>query len=218
MKNFLVVISMFVMSSSVMFAQNYTDTFDANSLGWTESSYESDRGSAVIDKGCMTIKSKGENKSAGALLSALSGVQTKVGENTFFETHCYAPLDVRRPFEVTADVKIDKLADDRLCGFVFNYRDGGTFYSFNFNDQMVNFTRYENNSAVGNITQSVKWTHKRKLNQVWKLSYDGDMLSFYVDDMPILKVKYMPMEYSGFGFYTFGKQTLVIDQMVFTQE
>ena len=38
----------------------------------------------------------------------------------FFETHCYAPLDVKKPFEVIANVKIDKLANDRVCGFVFN--------------------------------------------------------------------------------------------------
>ena len=107
--------------SAASFSQSFVDTFDANSLGWTECAFESKKGSAVIDKGVMTIKSKGENKAAGAILSGLSGVATKGGENTFFETHCYAPLDVKKPFEVVANVKIDKLANDRVCGFVFNY-------------------------------------------------------------------------------------------------
>lgn len=198
-------------------AQTFTETFDANSLGWTECAFESNKGSAIIDKGVLTIKSKGENKAAGAILTGLTGVATKVGENTFFETHCYAPLDVNKPFEVVANVTIDKLANDRICGFVFNYRDGGNFYAFTFNDEMVNFTRYVDNRVVGNITQGVKWTNKKKLDQQWKLVSDGDVMSFYVDDMEILKVKYMPLDFSGIGFYTFGKQTLIVDEITFTQ-
>ena len=208
---------MVVVISTISYAQSFVDTFDANSLGWTECAFESNKGSAVIDNGVLTIKSKGENKAAGAILTAMSGVATKVGENTFFETHCYAPIDVKKPFEVIANVKVDKLANDRVCGFVFNYKDGGNFYCFTFNDEMVNFTRYVDNRVVGNISQGIKWESKKKLEQVWKLVCDGDVLSFYVDDMEILKVRYMPLDFSGIGFYTFGKQTLVVDEMTFTQ-
>lgn len=208
---------MIVAVAVASYAQSFVDTFDANSLGWTECAFESNKGSAVIDKGVMTIKSKGENKVAGALLTAMSGVSSKVGENTFFETHCYAPLDVKKPFEVIAHVKIDKLANDRVCGFIFNYKDGGNFYCFNFNDEMVNFTRYVDNRVVGNIMQGVKWPNKKKLDQEWRLVCDGDVLSFFVDGMEILKVKYMPLDFSGIGFYTFGKQTLIIEDMTFTQ-
>lgn len=217
MKRILFTVCLIATVTVCSFAQSFVDTFDANSLGWTECAYESSKGSAVIDKGVLTIKSKGENKAAGALLTAMSGVATKVGENTFFETHCYAPIDPKKPFEVIADVKIDKLANDRVCGFVFNYKDGGNFYCFNFNNEMVNFTRYVDNHVVGNISQGIKWQKKSKLEQVWKLVCDGDVLSFFVDGMEILKVKYMPLDYSGIGFYTFGKQTLVVDQMTFTQ-
>jgi hypothetical protein len=199
-------------------AQSFTDTFDANSLGWTECAFESDRGTAVIDKGVLTIKSKGENKAGSAILSAMSGTAVRVGDNTFFETHCYAPLDVKKPFTITSNVKIEKLSDDRLCGFVFNYRDGGNFYCFNFNSEMVNFTRYIDNKVAGNIYQGVKWSDKKKLSQEWKLVSDGDNLSFFVDGLEILKVRYMPLEYAGVGFYTFGKQTLIIEDMKFTQD
>ncbi|MBD5368021.1 MAG: hypothetical protein HDR83_01995 [Bacteroides sp.] len=216
MKKVLILLSL-AFTTIATSAQSFVDTFDANSLGWTESAFESNKGSAVIDKGVLTIKSKGENKAAGAILTALSGVATKVGENTFFETHCYAPLDVKKPFEVIANVKIDKLSSDRICGFVFNYRDGGNFYCFIFNDEMVNFTRYVDNHVVGNITQGVKWENKKKVDQEWKLVCDGDVLSFFVDGMEILKVRYMPLDFSGIGFYTFGKQTLVVEDMTFTQ-
>ena len=66
----------------------------------------------------------------GIALTALSGVATKVGENTFFETHCYAPLNVQKPFTIRTHVNIQKLANDRTTGLVFNYRDGGNFYCF----------------------------------------------------------------------------------------
>uniref|UniRef100_UPI003FF0103B hypothetical protein n=1 Tax=Candidatus Limisoma sp. TaxID=3076476 RepID=UPI003FF0103B len=65
--------------------------------------------------------------------------------------------------------------------------------------------------------QGVKWPNKKKLDQEWKLVSDGDVLSFFVDGMMILKVKYMPLDYTGFGFYTFGKQTLIVEDMTFTQ-
>lgn len=217
MKKSLLIAAMLLITGAVAMAQSFKETFDANSLGWTECAYESNRGTAIIDKGVLTVTSKGENKALGALVSGLSGVATKVGENTFFETHCYAPLDVKKPFEVITNVTIDKLANDRVCGFVINYKDGGNFYAFMFNDEMVSFTRYQDNMTVGSIYQGVKWRDKKKLNQQWKLVSDGDMLSFYVDDMEILKVKYMPLDYSGIGFYTFGKQKLIVDDIEFIQ-
>ena len=86
MKKFLLLLCLFASTVIATPAQNFVDTFDANSLGWTECAFESNKGSAVIDKGVMTIKSKGENKAAGAILTAMSGVSTKVGENTFWDT------------------------------------------------------------------------------------------------------------------------------------
>lgn len=198
-------------------AESITDTFDANAYAWTECAFESNNGSAVIDQGVLTIKSKGENKAMGALLTAFSGVKTQVGQNTFFETHCYAPISLKKDFRISADVKIDKLASDRLVGFVFNYRDGGNFYCFSFNDEMVNFQRYENSEVVGRISQGIKWSKKNKLEQRWTLVKDGDELAFLVDDLEILRVRYMPLQYDGIGFYTFGKQTLIVNEMEYQQ-
>ena len=191
-------------------AQNFKETFDANSLEWTECAFESNNGTAVIDGGKMTIVSKGENKGLGIALTALSGVATKVGANTFFETHCYAPLDVQKPFKIRTHVNIQKLANDRTTGLVFNYRDGGNFYCFNFNNEMVRFERRVDGIVVGAIQQGVTWKDK-------KLISDGQVLTFIVDGVQILKVRYMPLEYTGFGYYTFGKQELQVDDVEFIQ-
>lgn len=212
MKHLFIISAVLFFSATCLNAQTFKETFDGNSLGWTESAGESSNGTAIIDKGLMTIKSKGINKFASIM------VGTQVGENTMFETHCYAPLNVKKPFEVVANVKIEKLGTDKNCGFIFNYRDFGNFYAFTFNDEMVNFLRFVDNKMVGMISQGVKWPKTKKMNQTWKLVSDGSTLSFYVDDLEILKVRYMPLDYTGIGFYTYGKQTLCVDDITFTQQ
>lgn len=217
MKKFVGIITIALGISNAVYAQSIKETFDANSLEWTECAYESNSGTAIIDGGKMTITSKGENKGLGIALTALSGVATKVGENTFFETHCYAPLDVLKPFTIRTHVNIKKLSNDRTTGLVFNYRDGGNFYCFNFNSEMVRFERRVDGLVVGAISQGVKWEDKKNVDQEWELTSDGQTLTFIVDGMQILKVRYMPLEYAGFGFYTFGKQELVVDDVEFIQ-
>ena len=217
MKKALLIVLVASVGATFVQAQTYKETFDSNSLEWTECAYESNNGSAIIDQGVLTVESKGEKKGLSILLTAASGVATKVGENTFFETHAYAPLDVLKPFKVTTHVNIGKLASDRIAGFVFNYRDGGNFYCFTFNNEMVSFNRYENGTVVGHIEQGVKWTDVKKVDQEWVLESDGNQLTFTRDGMPIMKVGLMPLSYSGMGFYTFGKQKLVVDDIEFTQ-
>lgn len=216
MRKILLMATMVVVTFSVN-AQSYKETFDSNSLEWTECAYKNGVGTAIIDKGVMTVSSKGEKKGLSALVSATSGVATRVGQNTFFETHCYAPIDVMKPFEIQAQVNIKQLADDRLAGLVFNYKDGGNFYCFSFNDEFVKFIRYENNEVVGDIMQGIQWKGKRKTDMLWTLVNDGQTLSFKIDGATILNIRYMPLSYSGFGFYTFGNQDLIVDEVTFIQ-
>ena len=212
MRKILLMATMFVVTFSVN-AQSY----NSNSLEWTECAYKNGVGTAIIDKGVMTVSSKGEKKGLSALVTATSGVATRVGQNTFFETHCYAPIDVMKPFEIQAKVNIKQLADDRLAGLVFNYKDGGNFYCFSFNDEFVKFIRYENNEVVGDIMQGIQWKGKRKTDMLWTLVNDGQTLSFKIDGATILNIRYMPLSYSGFGFYTFGNQDLIVDEVTFIQ-
>ncbi len=212
MKNvFLFIISLLTMSTVLVQAQSIKETFEANSLEWTECAYDNNNGSAIIDQGFLTIKSKGINKALTALLG------TQVGNNTFFEAHCYAPLDVMKPFKIRTHVNISKLSPDQMVGLIFNYKDSGTFYCFAFNEEQINFLRYENNIMVGGINQGVKWKDKKKVDQEWTLESEGDLLKFIIDGMEILKVRYMPLTYAGVGFYTIGKQTLKVDDIEFIQ-
>ena len=213
----IVLLFVVVLSATFVYAQSYKETFDTNSLEWTECGYKNGLGTAIIDKGTMTITSKGELKGLGAVASGLSGVNTKVRENTFFETHCYAPIDVEKPFTVVAKVNVKKLEDDRLVGFVFNYRDGGNYYAFAFNGSFVKFIRYENNKVVGEVMQGLPDSGKRRADMQWTLDSDGNQLTFKVDGAVALNIRYMPVQYAGFGFYTFGNQELIVDEVEFIQ-
>ncbi len=86
-------------------AQVYKETFDSNSLEWTECAYKNGIGTAIIDKGKMTIASKGER--IGMALWTGNPADKKAA--TFFETHCYAPIDVMKPFEIHAIVNVKKI-------------------------------------------------------------------------------------------------------------
>lgn len=192
-------------------AQVLKETFDSNSLDWNECATEGNGGKSIIDKGVLTITSEGANK----FWSAMAG--TQIGEYTYFTCSCYAPLNIQRPFKISTNVTIGKLDEDKLVGLLFNYKDDGNFYAFIFNDKEVHFMRYKDMKLVGSKTQSVKWSKTRKAQQNWRLESDGSTLSFFVDELPIMKVRYMPLEYAGFGYYTFGKQKLIVDDVEFDQ-
>lgn len=218
MKRFILNAFIALASISIANAQSFTETFEANSLGWTESAGESNSGTAIIDKGVMTIKSKGDSKFM-RFAANINGY-AKGQENTAFETHCYAPLDVKKSFEIIANVKMDNLDLERQAGIIFNYRDFGNYYAFVFNKEAVSFLRYVDNRLVGSITQDIKWgkAEKGKQNQTWKLISSNGELQFFVNDLEIMKVRYMPLDFTGIGFYTIGKQTLVVDDITFTQK
>ena len=191
-------------------AQSFTETFDSNSLEWTERAFKNEEGTAIIDKGVMTIQSY--TKVDVALLLAAGQVEKTL---TAFETHCYAPLDIKKPFTISSDVTVKK---GEQVGLMFNFKDFGNYYAFRMTEDYVQFVRYENNRCVGSITQGVRWKKKRnKLAQTCLLKSDGITLEFIVNDEPIMKVRHMPLEYTGFGYYTIGQCELIVDQVTFTQ-
>lgn len=62
MKKTIGIMTLALATTMVTYAQSFKETFDANSLEWTECAYESNSGTAIIDGGKMTIISKGETQ------------------------------------------------------------------------------------------------------------------------------------------------------------
>ena len=137
--------------------------------------------------------------------------------HTWFTCTCYAPLNMDHSFTINTNVTIGKLDDDKWVGLVFNYKDDGNFYAFIFDEDFVMFIRVIDGRLVGWKNQGMRWSKKRKAQQNWRLESDGKVLSFFVDDLPIMKMRYMPLDYNGFGYCTFGKQKLEVDDVEFIQ-
>lgn len=89
---------------STIHAQQITEDFSSNSLGWNECASESESGKAIIDKGKLTIISKGVR---GKFLAALAGISPTAA--TYFTCFCYAPIDVTRTFTISTNVKFLRL-------------------------------------------------------------------------------------------------------------
>lgn len=192
------------------FAQSYKETFDSNSLEWTERAYKNGDGNAVIKDGKMYLSSM-ETK----YFQSNSFVRNVSYTN--FETHCYAPIDVTKPFKITAKTFSKGIKDGRLVGMVINYKDDGNYYVFAIDEDAIYFMRYENNAYVGGVTQGLKWESKKTNVQIWELESNGSTLTFLLNGAPMLNIRYMPLVYSGFGFLTRGATTLTIDEVEFTQ-
>ncbi|MBQ3363907.1 MAG: hypothetical protein IJG42_08175 [Muribaculaceae bacterium] len=173
------------------------DDFSANVYAWNEGEIDGDIGAIAIINGQLDIKSKHDEMA--------------------LKTHCYAPINVEKDFRVTAHVYIDRLKNDKQVGLLFNYRDDGNFYCFSFNEYAVSFRRYENNVEVGSYHQGIKWKKKKKLEQEWTLIKEADELAFLVDGQEIIRIRYMPLQYCGIGFYTISKQRLIVDKIEYEQ-
>jgi hypothetical protein len=211
MKKMYFVVALAIAFAANVSAQSYTETFDSNSLEWTERAYKNEQGNAIIENGVMTVSSKTKVD-----LVALMGSGALNTYATAFETHCYAPLDVQKPFTITSQVTVK---NGEEVGLMFNFKDFGNYYAFVMTDDYVKFLRFENNLMVGSVTQGIRWKKplNKKIAQTRAIKSNGTTLEFVVNDEPIMKVRYMPLQYTGFGYYTVGTCQLVIDEVTFNQ-
>lgn len=199
---------MMILSVASVNAQSYKETFDSNSLQWTECAFNNDEGKSYIEEGAMHLMSYSKTR---------VGMYSFYKTYTFFETHCYAPIDPVKPFEIISNVEVKSITKENEVGVVFNYRDVGNFYSFSFNKESITFTRYEDNEVVGYIRNGIKWGKRWNASMQWKLVYDGDQIIFEIDGARIMTIRYMPLSYSGFGYYSYGNQSLTIQDVEFIQ-
>lgn len=210
MKKLLVVSLALLASLASVQAQSFKETFDSNSLEWTEAP-KGYSGSAIIDKGVMTLTSRvHKNLTSNFEVDRIY---------CSYETHCYVPLNLTRPFTIKTHVTIGQLDDEDMqaVGLMFNYKDYGNYDAFVFSESNVEYIRIRDERRVGHIYQGMKWKKTRKAQQEWKLEYDGNYMTFFVDELPIFKVKHLELQYDGFGYYAGGKQKLVIDDVEFIQ-
>lgn len=112
----------------------FIDTFDSNKLGWTEISGKD--GDALIIEGKLRLEGK---KSGSSLFGTLTGIQS---EPSYIETHCYAPLDFKKDFEIRCDAYVKKINDNNTFGIILNYIDEGNFIAFMITEGQAALVRF----------------------------------------------------------------------------
>lgn len=185
------------------------DTFDSNKLGWTEISGKD--GDALIIEGKMRIEGK---KSGNSIFGALTGNQ---GEPSFIETHCYAPIDVKKDFEIKCDAFVKKISDNNIFGIILNYIDEGNYMAFIISEGQAALIRYVDYKMVGRIRADIKLKSQKKADLKLKVKSSYQRLEFFINDMKALECRYLPLESNGMGFYVLGQQTIEFDNLEIIQ-
>ncbi|WP_075558535.1 hypothetical protein [Parabacteroides timonensis] len=185
------------------------DTFDSNSLGWTEAS--SSDGEAVIRDGVMHMESK---KGASNFATIMFGTKA---EPSFVETHTYGGFDPNKDFEITCEALVKKIDENNVFGIMLDYIDEGNFLLFVVTEQQSYLYRFKDYQMVGRIKNRIKLKSQKKVSLDFKVKSSYQRLQFYVNDMLALEARYLPLTSSGIGFYVFGKQTVDFDNLEIKQ-
>ncbi|MCD8289021.1 MAG: hypothetical protein LUC49_04600 [Prevotella sp.] len=208
MKKFLFAAALMV---SVAANAQIIDEFDTNQYGWTECSGHD--GDAMILDGKMHIVGK---KTGTSLFSALTGVST--GEPSFIETHCYAPIDVTKDFEISCDASIKNALYGGRFGLILDYYDEGNFIVFIVSSEgQATFLRYKEYRLVGRIKNNIKLKYQKETDVKLAVKNTYNKLQFYVNDMEALECRYVNLTSSGIGFFVYSRETVDFDNLVINQ-
>lgn len=186
----------------VLQAQSFKETFDGNSLDWSEQVFDNDENvKYLIKDGCLILHSE-----------VNSGIDAEAIST------CYAPINMEKPFKIITHLTYED--DDNPFMILFNLKDDGTYYCFWFREaaKKVWFIRKENNEEVGGWTQGFPYPKLKKGEQLEVvISSDCQTLYCEVQGIPLFNLRYIQLQYQGFGFMTLSDQEIKVDDVEFIQ-
>ncbi len=185
------------------------DTFDTNEYGWTELSGSD--GEAIITDGKMHVVGK---RTGTSIFSAMVGVN---GIPSFIETHCYAPLDVTKDFEIRCDAYLKSVDWLTNFGLMLNYVDDGNFLLFMVSEGKACLVQFKEYRVVGRIRADIKLKSQKQTEVKFSVKSTYNKLEFFVNEMKALECRYFPLISNGVGFYVYGRQTVDFDNIEFIQ-
>lgn len=196
MKRNLLTLALLVLS--VIAHAQFVDSFDTNKLGWTEISGSD--GDAMIVEGKMHLEGK------------KSGISI-FGSPSFVETHCYAPFDYTKDFEIKCDAFVKKITDSSSFGIILDYIDEGNYIVFLITEKQAALLRFSEYKMVGRIRANIKLKAQKKANLKLGIKSSFQKLEFYINDMKSLECRYLPLHSNGLGFYVSGEQVVEFDEL-----
>lgn len=199
-------VALFALGTLTANAQTFKDTFDSNSMGWTEISGKD--GEAVIKEGVMHLEGK---KSGG--LSLLGGVK----DASEIMTHCFTNIDVQKNFEIKCKANVKKINENNMVGIVLDYWDDRNLMLFAIDDKQAYFLQYRDGDLVGVAKNLLKVTKKKDTRFDFSIKSTYKKLEFFVNGMLALELRYRDLISNGVGFYTYGAQVADFDDLELIQ-
>lgn len=182
------------------------EDFETNHLGWTETT--SDEGEAVIRDGVLHLSGKKRDH------FDFYGYKSKGSQMI---SSCYPGIDVSKNFEVRAKIVAKTVNEKDSFGVIFNYLDDYNYNVLVIDRKTAVLLRIEKNEIIGYRVTDLKATSRRNAEYNLKIKSTYQDLEFYNNDVQVLRVRHLPMQYSGFGIYINGLQTIDVEEVEFIQ-
>lgn len=193
MKKVFFILGLAAVSALSLDAQSFKETFDTNSMGWTEES--GSRGEAVVKDGVMHIASKG-----GSII-----------------TQCYGGFDFQKNFEIRCTADVKKIDDDNWIGILIDYMDDYNFMMFGIDENYAYFRQMRDGAWVGQVKRPLKVKEKKgaKFNLAIRSTYNR--IEFLVNDMLAVDLRYRTLISNGIGLYAGGETEVNFDDFEIIQ-
>lgn len=185
-------------------AQSFKDTFDSNSMGWTELSGAD--GEAVIRDGVMHLQGK---KNGSNFYIYVPGSDIK--------TSCYTSFDPKENFEIRCKASIKKINERNPIGIMMNYMDDYNFMAFTIDEGTAYFSEWKDGELVGYRENLLKLKGKRNTEVTFTIRSTYNKVEFLVNNMVAIELRYKPIISNGIGFYLYGAQSADFDDLEILQ-
>lgn len=204
MKKTFIIITLAAAAAYTANAQTFKDTFDSNSMGWTEMS--SSDGEVVIKDGVMHLQGK---KNGSNFYVNVPGTEIK--------TSCYTGFDPQENFEIKCKANIKKINSKNPIGIMLNYQDDYNYMMFAIDEGTAYFSEWEEGRLVGYRENLLKLQGKRNAEVQFSIKSTYNKIQFLVNNMVAIELRYKPIISNGIGFYLYGAQTADFDDLEIIQ-
>lgn len=185
-------------------AQSFKDTFDSNTLGWTEMS--SSDGEAVIKEGVMHLQGK-KNGSNFYIYTPGTDVMTSA----------YTTFDPQQNFEIKCKAVVKKINEKNPVGIMINYQDDYNYMLFSIDEKNAYFWEYREGKMIAYRQNAMRLRGKRNEELSFQIKSTYNKIEFIVNNMTAIELRYKPITSNGIGFYLYGAQTADFDDLEIIQ-
>lgn len=169
----------------------FIEKFDENVLGWGEYAWKDFK--CLIMNGTLHMESKIEEAIA---------------------TSCSAPFSIDDDFELSCEVLVKKIDDDKTFGVIIDVEDYDNYLAFMVTEGIARYEKWKDGKLVGSKLNTIKMKEKKgKSVVVLTLRREGDLVKFYVNDVLALEKKNVHLTISDIGFKIGGKQKIDFDNL-----